>query len=219
MRRTLTATAMGLVLALVGAFLSVAPAGAQSQTFVDLINNERVAAGMAPLAVHGSLTSGAQSWAQQMAQTGNLVHDANISASVSGWTKLGENVGTGASVGVIHGAFMNSPQHRTNILDPSFTHIGVGVVVDLNGQIWVTQRFMRSASGSPAPPPPAAAPAPAPSSPAPTPAPAPRTRTTTPATATSTSTTTPPAPEPLAPAPASPGRVAIVLDALHQLDS
>lgn len=222
MRRTITTTAVGLTFVLIGAFLSVAPAGAQAQTFIDRINAERSAAGLAPLAGHGQLTSGAQAWAQQMSQTGNLAHDANIAGTVSGWTKLGENVGTGASVDLIHGALMASPQHRANILDPAFTHIGVGVVVDINGQLWVTQRFMRAA-GAPAPPPATVTPAPAPApAPTPTPAPAPRARATTPATAppsTSTSTTAPPTPEPPPPAPASPGRVAIVLDALHQLDS
>jgi hypothetical protein len=201
--------------------LSVAPAGAQAQTFVDQINAERAAAGMGPLAVHPQLTSGAQGWAQHMAQTGNLTHDANIAGTATGWTKLGENVGTGGSVGQIQGAFMNSAQHSTNILDPTFTHVGVGVVVDINGQIWVTQRFMRAA-GAPAPPPPAVTPAPAPAAPQPAPAPTPRPRATTPATApasTSTSTTAPAPPPPPPPAPASPGRVAIVLDALHQLDA
>jgi hypothetical protein len=38
MRRTLSATAIGLAVVLFGAFLSVAPTGAQAQTFIDQIN-------------------------------------------------------------------------------------------------------------------------------------------------------------------------------------
>jgi hypothetical protein len=123
-------------------------------------------------------------------------------------------------VGLIWQAFMGSSQHRTNILDPDFTHVGVGVVIDINGQLWVTQRFMRSGSGAPAPPPAPApvAPAPAPAPVAPAPAPRVAPPAAPPATTAPPTTVAAPVEEPPPPAPASPGRVAIVLDALHQLD-
>ena len=52
---------------------------------------------------------------------------------------VGENVGEGPTVTDIHNAFMNSPEHKANILDHDFTQVGVGVSVDKNGIIWVTE--------------------------------------------------------------------------------
>jgi hypothetical protein len=38
---------------------------------------------------------------------------------------------------------MQSPEHRANILDHDFTQIGVGVSVDKNGIVWVTEDFRK----------------------------------------------------------------------------
>jgi uncharacterized protein YkwD len=38
-------------------------------------------------------------------------------------------------------AWMNSPEHRANILDPSFTDIGVGIAYDSRGEPYYTQEF------------------------------------------------------------------------------
>jgi uncharacterized protein YkwD len=43
---------------------------------------------------------------------------------------------------------MASPGHRANILDGKFTRTGVGVAVDADGTVYVTQVFLRPA-GSP----------------------------------------------------------------------
>jgi uncharacterized protein YkwD len=40
-----------------------------------------------------------------------------------------------------HRKLMESPSHRDNILDPKFTHVGVGVCIDKHGRFWVTQMF------------------------------------------------------------------------------
>jgi len=40
-----------------------------------------------------------------------------------------------------HEGLMNSPGHRANILSPDVTHLGIGVVANANGDIWVTQMF------------------------------------------------------------------------------
>jgi len=46
----------------------------------------------------------------------------------SNWQSLGENVGVGPTCAKIAQAFMNSPEHRRNILDPSYASVGLGVV-------------------------------------------------------------------------------------------
>jgi uncharacterized protein YkwD len=38
-------------------------------------------------------------------------------------------------------AWMNSPEHRANILNPNFTQIGVGIAYDSKGEPYYTQDF------------------------------------------------------------------------------
>jgi uncharacterized protein YkwD len=42
-----------------------------------------------------------------------------------------------------HNSLMNSPGHHANILRASVTQIGIGVVANENGDLWVTQNFIR----------------------------------------------------------------------------
>ncbi|TVP70254.1 MAG: CAP domain-containing protein [Nitriliruptor sp.] len=121
--------------------------------FVSAVNSERAAKGLPALAVAGDLTSLARSHSRVMADAGNLHHNPNLGSAVSGWQKVGENVGRGPTVSSIHSALMNSSGHRRNILDSDWTQIGVGVVVDGGGQVWVTQVFRKPAGAAPAPAP------------------------------------------------------------------
>ncbi len=161
--------------------------------------------------MYGELTGIARGWSDQMAANGGISHNPGFSASVSaGWTKLGENVGVGYSVDDLMTAFVNSPAHYRNIVDPSFNYIGVGVSYGADGRMYTTHDFM--AMGEAAAPEPEA---PAPADPAPNfAAPAP-----TPATAAVPDPA--PAPEqPPAPAPtAEPVRVIAVLTALRSIDA
>ena len=115
--------------------------------FVARVNSTRASVGLPPLAVDAQLTSLARSWAVQMrdgvcGEGNHICHASSLSAGVThSWQKLGENVGTGPSVGDVMPAFIASPGHYQNIVDPSFTHIGVGVVWDGN-RLYTTHRFM-----------------------------------------------------------------------------
>ncbi|HLJ08254.1 MAG TPA: CAP domain-containing protein, partial [Acidimicrobiia bacterium] len=86
-----------------------------------MTNAERVSRGLRALSTASDLQSLAQQRANQMAQSGVLAHTVNLSSKVSGWQKIGENVGRGPALSDIETAFMNSPEHRDNILDPAFT--------------------------------------------------------------------------------------------------
>ncbi len=57
------------------------------------------------------------------------------------WTKAGENVGRGGTVDAVWDAFMASPSHAANVLDPAFTRIGVGVVRTPDGVLYTAHRF------------------------------------------------------------------------------
>lgn len=124
------------------ALAAVDPVSAETQ-FVGLINQERTARGLQPLAVHADLVTAARDQASAIDAAGYLFHNPDLGSVTDGWTKLGENVGYGGSVTGLHAAFMNSPDHRANILDPAYTHVGVGVVVD-GSTLWVAEVFMAS---------------------------------------------------------------------------
>lgn len=201
MIRHLRATAaLAVVLLAVGLAAPSADAGPDDEArFVAMVNQARSAAGVAPLSVHGELIAAGRSWAGSMAAAGGISHDPSLGSTLSApWLLVGENVGRGPSVEVVFQALMASPSHHRNIVDPRFTHIGVGVVQTADGVLYTAHRFMQLAP--PPPPPPVATPAaaaePAPPPPPPaetttTAAPAPPSTTVPPTTTPETTTTTP----------------------------
>jgi hypothetical protein len=126
--------------------------GAESG-FLSSINNQRAAGGLTPLALNGSMTAAADGWAFSMANGSFLAHAGDIvSGTPGGWTKVGENVGRGQSVTSLTSAFMNSPGHRANIMDASYTHIGIAVYIHpSDGRIYTTHRFAALPGAAPAP--------------------------------------------------------------------
>jgi uncharacterized protein YkwD len=140
--------------------------------FVARINELRTRRGLPALAPHPQLVAQARSWAATMAARGAISHAPDLSVGIDeDWSKLGENVGRGGDVQRIFDAFVASPGHLANLLDPMFTHLGVGVVVAPDGVIYTVHRFMgiRAPQPAPAPPPP---PPPPPTDPVATTAPA-----------------------------------------------
>jgi hypothetical protein len=209
LRLTAAACSMLLVLGLTGSPADAADPALESQ-FVAGVNAVRAQAGLPPLQVHSQLTSVARSWADRQASVNAISHNPSLTAQVAGaWTLVGENVGTGPEVAPIMDAFVASPSHYANIVEPRFDFIGVGVTWGTDGRMYTTHVFMDlEASPAPAPAPePASDPAPAPS----TTAPAPTTTTTT------TPPPPPPPPTPPPPAAAAPERVAVVLDMVGAL--
>jgi len=207
--RRLLAKALGLLLgiALLAPSLSTALAtpahadpGSEEAQFLALTNQLRAQHGLQTLAPYGPLVSIARNWSANMAAAGSISHNMNLPNLVSGpWTKLGENVGVGGAVDQIQQAFINSPHHYENLVDPVYNYVGIGVV-DSGGRIWVTVDFMQLNNA-----PVASAPAPAPrvvrprATTAPRAAPAPQP---VPVAAPAAPPPTPPAPEPVGPSPA-----------------
>ena len=136
--------------------------------FVQLINGLRAGKGLGALTVHPNLVDKARTWSVTMSAAGQIWHStkacptcpdtAKLSDGITtDWLKLGENVGMGGSVRALHEAFIASPKHYDNLVDPRFTHIGIGIEHSADGLIFVTEMFMQ-VSGAPAvqaPPPPA----------------------------------------------------------------
>lgn len=140
-----------LVAALTAAGVGLVPAAAHASSaeseFVSLINQARASRGLSSLSVRSDLTSAARKQSGAMASAGSLFHSSSLGSGISGWTKIGENVGTGSTVDKIHDAFMGSSGHRANILESDFNQVGVGVV-EKSGTIWVTEIFVERASSS-----------------------------------------------------------------------
>lgn len=189
------------------ALVASAPSPSHEAQFVSRINSLRASKGLNQLAVSGELTGVARNWTERMVQAGQISHNPNLGSQVGGnWTKLGENVGVGYDVDGLMQAFINSASHYRNLVDPEWTHVGVGVTVLGDGTMYTTHNFMALPAAAPPPPPP---PPPPPSNPTPTTAP-PATATTAPPE--TTTTTEPPRPQP------TPDRVTAVLDPLRSLE-
>lgn len=223
--RTLSALIAVLVAATFFAAVPATPAGADDVSdWLSTINGYRSANGLPQLQYDAQLSGLAVQQAQANAGAGRLAHTPNLAAGVSAnWSKLGENVGMGLSTPIIWDAFLNSSPHRANLLDPAFTHIGIGVVMSGSTQ-WVTHRFMAVGAAAPAPPPPPP-PQPEPVSvPPPTQpprivTPAPTVPPTVAPTIPTTVPVTVPEPEPVVvPAASAPDRAAALLDALYRIE-
>ncbi len=139
-----------------------------------------------------------------MVGAGQISHNPNLAGEVGGaWTKLGENVGVGYDVASLMQAFIDSPGHYQNLVEPSWNYVGVGVQVAGDGRIYTTHDFMQlPEAAAPLSPPPAPPPPPPPPTPVPTTAPPPP-ATSAPTTTVSPPTTTAPRPAPATPAAAS----------------
>jgi len=155
-----TGFVLALVVALAGLVFAAGGARADSSSsLVAMVNGARAAHGLPALAVSADLASAARAQAGRMAASRTLAHTPNLGGAVCCWAALGENVGEGPSASAINTAFMNSTEHRANILSGSYTQIGVGAVVDSTGTMWVSEIFRRPTGAATAPAP---APAPAP---------------------------------------------------------
>lgn len=130
--------------------------------FVTQINALRATRGAPALQVDAGLTAKARSWAQTMADRNTIWHSSLRDGITASWMKLGENVGMGGSVDGLHAAFVNSPLHYDNLVDPAFRSVGIGVVRNAAGTLFVAEEFMQPQ----APAAPAAAAAPAAKAPA-----------------------------------------------------
>lgn len=176
---------------------------AEEQAFVDKINQLRASLGLATLAIDVELTTQARVWSQTMKDAGSIFHTTKLDAGISAdWEKLGENVGVGGTVDALFDAFVASPKHYENLVDPSYRFIGIGVVWD-GTRMFTAHRFM--ALMPPAPP--------VDASPAPvrTPDAPPDTVPEELAATEAPTTTAPPAPAPVIP-PASPDQIALILE-------
>jgi uncharacterized protein YkwD len=112
----------------------------------DLMNSTRVSSGLAPFALDEAMSISACAWNDQLTDGGPLAHDPNLAVSggayAPGWQKLGENLGVGPSPELIYDALVASPSHLANIVDPTFSKVGICTGYNEDDQLVTTQRFV-----------------------------------------------------------------------------
>lgn len=121
---------------------------AYEQEVARLVNEIRRSRGLSPLTLDWQLSRVARYKSQDMKDKGYFSHTSPTYGSPFNMMKnfgityktAGENIAKGyATPAAVVDAWMNSPGHRANILNSSFTHIGVGYVAE--GSYW-TQMFV-----------------------------------------------------------------------------
>lgn len=130
-----------------GLGLTAGADSASESEFLAKINAERSANGLGGLTMEGGLQAHARKHTQDMMDANQIYHSTSAelqAAAGSGWSKLGENVGRGGSVGSLHQAFMNSSGHRANILG-DYNYVGIGTG-SKDGVLYVTVVFMKKGS-------------------------------------------------------------------------
>ncbi|MER7826559.1 CAP domain-containing protein [Streptomyces sp. NPDC096097] len=121
---------------------------AEEATVVELVNQERAPAGCGPVRANPPLAALAGAFSLDMATRGFFGHedpegntpwDRATKAGISGLG--GENIARGqGDAEAVMKAWMNSPDHKANILNCEFRTLGVGVH-DAAGGPWWTQDF------------------------------------------------------------------------------
>lgn len=143
----------------------IADVQAVREAMLAIVNAARVVEGRPPLVLDPQLNAAAQAHAQDMlARTyyshetpeGSLPRQRVTAAGVSA-DVVGENLAAGqTSVENVMEAWLHSSDHRRNILEPRFTHLGVGIAVGSYEHkykvLWV-QDFarLRQPAGAPSP--------------------------------------------------------------------
>ncbi|MGE5474308.1 MAG: SafA/ExsA family spore coat assembly protein [Ignavibacteriales bacterium] len=117
-----------------------------------LVNVERAKNGLPALAYNWQLARVARIKSEDMKNNNYFSHTSPTYGSPFtmmrsfgiSYTAAGENIAMGQRTAAeVMNGWMNSPGHRSNILNSSFTQIGVGYAKDSYGRGYWTQQFIR----------------------------------------------------------------------------
>lgn len=116
---------------------------------VRMVNDERIRQNLPVLTTDTDLTQIGRRHSRDMFDNRYFSHTDLAGGSVADraesfgitYLTIGENLGYGPDVRTVHEGLMASPNHRDNILEPSYSRIGIGVVDGGAYGIMVTQVF------------------------------------------------------------------------------
>lgn len=146
-----------VVLSVIALLIASYPVYAQSEVpsaernLFDALNRERAAQGLPALQWDESLAAAARQHAARMAQQNVLSHQlpgeppVQDRATLAGahFSLIAENIAVAPNPATIHSAWMQSPHHRENILDPELNVVGIAVVRGGDG-LFAVQDFSQA---------------------------------------------------------------------------
>ncbi|MEO6880699.1 MAG: CAP domain-containing protein [Mycobacteriaceae bacterium] len=114
---------------------------AYEQSLLEAMNGSRAAAGLAPLGIQPGLTDLARTFSTTLGREGALRHNPQLAGDLpryggGSWRTVAENVGVGGSASAVFTAYMNSPEHRDNILRANVSSVGVGTARATDGRVF-----------------------------------------------------------------------------------
>lgn len=121
------------------------------QTLFRLLNEDRARQGLPHLILDPELSRIARIKSADMVNNNYFAHNSPTYGNVRSMLRhfnvpfrsAGENIARSRSVYHSNAAFLSSEGHRRNMLSSSFTHVGIGVVINANGFVTVTEIFVR----------------------------------------------------------------------------
>lgn len=124
---------------------------AQEQKAWNLLNQDRMYRGLAPLPLDPQLSAIARAKSRDMDEKDYFAHTSPTYGSAADmlrafgyiFSAVGENIAHHATVEKSQAAFMTSDGHKRNILGANWTKVGIGVWQDAQGYVYVTQLFAR----------------------------------------------------------------------------
>lgn len=122
---------------------------AEELTGIELLNRDRKQQGLPPLIPDPQLTKVARAHAEDMVAQNYFDHINlqgqspfdRLEMNGISYQSAGENIAYNDSLEEMEIAWMNSPGHRANILDDSYTHVGLGLCHSEDGSIYGVQLF------------------------------------------------------------------------------
>jgi uncharacterized protein YkwD len=130
--------------------ISDSPAAPVQQQVLALVNRNRASAGCGALTADRRLIEAANRHAADMARRGYFAHEdrrgdragSRVADAGYEWKRYGENIARGQkSPFEVVSDWMNSPQHRENILDCRLDQMGVGLAIDGDDTTYWVQDF------------------------------------------------------------------------------
>lgn len=136
-------------------FKAVSDVADAEKRLFGLMNRDRQAHKLAPLAWDDRLGAVAKGHSEEMQRTRIVAHVSPVTGSAAdrvrasgiGTSLVLENVARAYGIAEAHSGLMNSPGHRANLLSASATHVGMSIVLgdEVSGrrELFVTQVFAR----------------------------------------------------------------------------
>jgi len=144
---------LGWITALLGVLAlgtALAQPSSEEGALFQAVNRERQKAGLSALRWDDDLATAARQHASAMAKQRSLAHTLPGEPSLPGratragvhFSWLAENIVVAEDTDAAHLAFLQSPNHRANMLDSGMDSVGIGMA-ERGGQVYVVEDFAK----------------------------------------------------------------------------